>query len=73
MATRCSEGLPACYLDELLEKWLGKIVLKRWQEEKGLRQSKLLIGEQPSEAWLVELRMFNRLQLRLAVGWVTGH
>ena len=50
-ATRCSVGLPACYLDELLEKWLGKIVLKRWQEEKGLRKAKLLIGVQPSESW----------------------
>ena len=51
-ATRCRVGLPACYLNELLEKWLGKIALKRWQEEKGLRQAKLLIVEQPSEAWL---------------------
>ena len=48
--TSCSVGLPACYLDELLEKWLGKMALKIWQEEKGLRQAKLLIGEHPSEA-----------------------
>ena len=43
----------------LLEKWLGKMALKRWQEEEGLRQAKLLIEEQPSEAWLVELRKFD--------------
>ena len=72
-ATRCRVGLPACYLDELLEKWLSKMALKRWQEEKGLRQAKLLIGEQPSEAWLVELRKFDRGQLRPAVGWLMGH
>ena len=48
-------------------------MLKRWQEEKGLRQSKLRIGEQPSEAWKVELSKFDRRQLRLAVGWLTGH
>ena len=72
-ATRCSVGLPACYLDELLEKWLGKMALKRWQEVKGLRQAKLLIGEQSSKAWLVELRNFDRRQLRVAVGWFTGH
>ena len=49
------------------------MALKRWQEEKGLRQAKLLIGEHPSEAWLVELRKFDRRQPRLAVGWLTGH
>ena len=72
-STRCSVGLPACYLDELLEKWFGKKELKRWQEKKGLRQAKLLIGEHPREAWLVELRKFNRRQLRLAVGRLTEH
>ena len=35
--------------------------------------SKLLIGEQPSKAWLVELGKLNRRQLRLAMGWLTGH
>ena len=28
-ATRCSVGLPACHLDELLNKWLSKMALKR--------------------------------------------
>ena len=38
-----------------------------------MRQGKLLIGEQPREAWLGELRKFDRQQLRLVVGWLTGH
>ena len=67
-ATPCSVGLPTCYMDEMPEKLLGKMTLKRWQEKKGLRQAKLLIGEHLSEAWLVELRKFDRRQLRLAVG-----
>ena len=62
-ATSCSLDLPACYLGELLEKWLGKMTLKRLQEEKGTRQAKLLIGEHPSEAWLVELRKYDKRQL----------
>ena len=33
-ATRCSVGLPECYLEELLEKWLEKMALKRWQNVK---------------------------------------
>ena len=72
-ATRCSVGLPAFHLEELLDKWLGKMALKRWQKDKGLRQAKRLIGEYPSEASLVELRKFERRQLRLAVGWLTVH
>ena len=28
MATRCSAGLPACHLEELLDKWLGKMAGK---------------------------------------------
>ena len=48
-ATRCSMGLLECYLKELLEKWLEKIALKIWQEEKGMRQAKLLIREQPKK------------------------
>ena len=36
-------------------------------------QAKLLNGEQLSEAWLVELRKFDRRRLSLAVGWLTGH
>ena len=35
--------------------------------------AKLLIGKHLSEAWLVELRNFDRWQLRLAVGWLTAH
>ena len=57
----------------LLEKWLGKMALNRWQEKKGLRKAKLLIGELLSEAWLVELRKFDRRQFRLAVSWLTGN
>ena len=72
-ATGCSVGLPACHLDELLENWLGERALKRWQKEKDSRQAKLLIKEHPSEVWLVELRKFDRRQLRFAVGWLTGH
>ena len=49
------------------------MALKKWQEKKDLRLAKLLIEEQPNEAWLVELRKFDRRQLRLAVGWLTGH
>ena len=49
------------------------MALKRWQEEKVLRQAKLLFGEHLSEAWLVELKKFARRQLRLAVGWLAGH
>ena len=60
-ATRCSVGLPACYLDELLDKWHCKIELKRWQKKKGLRQAKRLIEEHPSEAWLVKLKRFDRI------------
>ena len=48
-ATRCRVGLPECYLKKLLEKWLEKMALKRWQEEKGMRQANILIGEQPSK------------------------
>ena len=72
-STRCSVGLPDCYLEELLEKWLKRMALKRWQEETGMRQAKLLVGERPSESWLKELGRFNRRRLRLAVGWLTGH
>ena len=56
--TRCSLGLPECYLEELLDKWLQKMVLEKCQEEKGMR--KLLIGEQPSKTWLAELRKLER-------------
>ena len=38
-----------------------------------MRQAKLLIGKHLSEAWLVELRKFDRRQLRLTVGLLTGH
>ena len=61
--TCCSVGLPECYLEELLENWL-----KKWQEKKGMRQVKLLIGEQLSEAYSVELKEFNRWWLRLVEG-----
>ena len=65
--------LPGCYLEELLEKWLEKMALKRWQEKKGMRQAKLLNREQPSKTWLVELRKFERRRVRLVVGLLTGH
>ena len=72
-ATHCSVGPPSYHLDELLDKWFGKMALEKWQEEKGLRQAKLLIGEHQSEAWLVKLRKVDIRQLRLDVGWLTGH
>ena len=39
----------------------------------GMRQAKLLIGEQPNKIWLAEIRKLERLRLRLMVGWLTGH
>ena len=42
-ARRCGVGLPGCYLEERLEELLGKMTPLRWQEEKGMRQTKLLI------------------------------
>ena len=57
-----------------MENWIGERALKRWKKKKkGSRQAKLLIGEQQSEAWLVELRKFNIRWLRLAIGLLTGH
>ena len=41
-----------------------------------MRQAKLLIGDQPSETWLGDLRKLERRRLRLAplaVGWLIGH
>ena len=38
-----------------------------------MRQAKLLIGEQQSEAWLVELRKFDIRWFRLAISLLTGH
>ena len=55
-----------------MRKCLDGMTLQRWQKE-GMRQAKLLIGEQPSVASLAELSKFNRSQLRLAVGWLTGY
>ena len=40
----------------------------RWQEEKGMRQAKLLIGEQPYKSWLAEVRKLERRRLRIVVG-----
>ena len=37
------------------------------------RQAKLLLREQQSEAWLVELRKFDIRRFRLAIGLLTGH
>ena len=51
--TRYSAGLPECYLEE---KWLDKMAFKRWQDEKDIRQAKLLIGEQLSKTGLAEVR-----------------
>ena len=48
-AARCSIGLPEGCLEELLEKRLEKMALKRWQEEKGMREAELLADEQPSK------------------------
>ena len=59
-ATRCSVGMPECYLEEFLEKCLEQMALKRWQEAKGVRQAKLLIGEQPNKTWLGKLRKLER-------------
>ena len=57
-ATCCSVCLPECCLEELLQNCLEKMAVKK-QKEKGMGLAKLLIGEQPSEAWLVDLRKFN--------------
>ena len=40
----------------------------RWQEEKGMRQAKLLIGKQPNKTWLAEVRKLGKRRLRLEVG-----
>ena len=50
-----------------------KMELKICQEKKGMRQARLLIEEQLSKTWLVELRKFESHRLRLAVGWLVGH
>ena len=39
----------ACYLEELLGKWIEQVALKKWQK-RGMRQAKLIIGEQPSKS-----------------------
>ena len=66
-------SLPECYLEEFLEKLLEKIALKRWQQEKGMRQAKLLIGEQPSKPWLAKVRKLERKVRKAAIGWLKGH
>ena len=66
-------GLPGCYLKERSGEWLGKMTALRWQEEKGMRQAKLFIGEQPNKTWLAEVRKLERRRQRLVVGWLTGH
>ena len=64
-ARRCGMGLSGSYLEERLEEWLGKMTALRWQEEKGMRQAKLLIGEQPNKTWLAEVRKLERRRLRV--------
>ena len=41
--------------------------IQKTVKEEGIRQAKLLISEQLSEAWLVELRKFDSKWLRLVV------
>ena len=66
-------SLPGCYLEESLEEWLEKMTALRWQEEKDMRQTKLLIGEQPNKTCLCKVRKLERRRLRLIVGWLMGH
>ena len=49
-AARCSVGLPACHLDELLDKWLGKMALKKLAGREGLEAG-------PCQAWAVLRQM----------------
>ena len=48
--TRCSIGLPACYLDELLEKWLGNMAPKRMAGREGFEIRQKVVGSPYLEA-----------------------
>ena len=55
------------FIIALLSEWIKKMTLKKTVEGPRIRQAKLLISNQLSEAWLVEIRKFESNRLRLVV------
>ena len=66
-------GRPWCDIIDAIQRWVADENHDFWNGVSGCRQAKASLGPEPIYRWHAELLGLQRPDVRVVVGWLTGH